>query len=345
MPRATWKGFLRLSLVSCPVFLTPAATKTKTIRLNQVWVPRAEPPRRTTRAPEPIEIEEADEPAPQWSVRRDEPRSAPLRPAAAAALSSEARPEPSRTTRVALRPHDPETGEEIDRSEVVKGFEYERGQFVTFTPAELKTLDVESSQTIDLTTFVPRAEIDPVYFNAPYYLHPDGAVAIEPFRVIAAAMAHSGVAGIGRLTLARRERAVLIEPRGAGMVLITLRAADEVRPAEFGPANGDGDPEMIEIAELIIQRRLGHFDPAAFRDRYQDALRELIEAKTSGRKVPAKAAPEPKPTADLMAALKASLANEAGDRRARTAAPKRSEPAPAKPRNESAEKRRRVRQV
>lgn len=83
-------------------------------------------------------------------------------------------------TRIALRPHDPHTGEEIDREEVRKGYEYERGQFVTFTPEELKALDVESSHTIDLTTFVPRAEVDPLYFNTPYYVYPEDRSPLRP---------------------------------------------------------------------------------------------------------------------------------------------------------------------
>src|SRR6201981_2411311 len=123
----------------------------------------------------------------------------------------------------ALHPHDPHTGEEIGREDVVKGYEYECGRFVTFTTEELKALDVESSKIIDLETFVPRAEVDPVYFSTPYYVYPDGPSAVETFRVIGAAMEEAGTAGIGRVTLSRRERPVIVEPRGAGMVLITLR--------------------------------------------------------------------------------------------------------------------------
>ena len=125
-----------------------------------------------------------------------------------------------------MRPHDPHTGAAIERDEVRKGYEYDRGQFITFTPEELKTLDVESSKAIDLATFVPRADVDPLYFSTPYYVYPDGPVAVEPYRVIGAAMAETGMAGLGRLTLSRRERMVMLEPRGAGMALITLRAAE-----------------------------------------------------------------------------------------------------------------------
>ena len=177
MPRASWKGFLRLSLVSCPVYLSPATTRTKSIRLNQVWVPRARPA-------EPVEMEENQEDVAPISRGRGISQGA-------AELAAEAEEEPeyaAPATRIALRPHDPHTGEEIDRDEVRKGYEYERGQFVTFTPEELKALDVESSHTIDLTTFVPRAEVDPLYFNAPYYVYPDGTVAAEAYRTISAAM-------------------------------------------------------------------------------------------------------------------------------------------------------------
>jgi DNA end-binding protein Ku len=293
MPRATWKGFLRLSLVSCPIYLTPATTKAKTIRLNRIWVPSAEPAT--------IEREPARQP-----LLQD-------RPPLSANTEEEDEPEPvetytGRATRVALRPHDPQSGEEIERDEVAKGYEYERGQFVTFTPEELKALDIESSQTVDLSTFVPRADIDPVYYSSPYYVYPDGPVATETYSVISQALARAGMAGIGTITLSRRERMVMVEPSGAGLVLVTLRAADEVRAAEFERLTGDADPEAIAIAELIIKRRSGAFDPSTFRDRYQEALRELIDAKLKGRRiappVPRRAAPAP----DLMAALKQSLA-------------------------------------
>jgi DNA end-binding protein Ku len=105
---------------------------------------------------------------------------------------------------------------------------------------------------------------------------------------------------------------VLVQPRGAGMALITLRSADEVRPAQFDDLDGEVDPEAVSIAEMIIKRRAGHFDPSTFRDRYQEALRELIEAKMRGRAIKVKPAAPPSPVVDLMAALKRSLAQETG---------------------------------
>src|SRR5213075_1704662 len=301
MPRASWKGFLRLSLVSCPVYLSPATTRTKSIRLNQVWVPRARPA-------EPVEMEENQEDVAPISRGRGVSQGA-------ADLAADTDEEPeyaAPATRIALRPHDPDTGMEIDRDEVRRGYEYERGQFVTFTPEELKALDIESSHTIDLTTFVPRAEVDPLYFNTPYYVYPDGSVAAEVYRTISAAMAEAGMAGLGRLTLSRRERMVLIEPRGQGLTLITLRAAEEVRAAQFDDFGGELDAEAVAIAGMIIQRKIGSFDPVTFRDRYQEALKELIEAKLKGLPVKARPATRPAPVFDLMAALKQSLAQETG---------------------------------
>jgi DNA end-binding protein Ku len=291
MPRANWRGYLRLSLVSCPVYLLPSTVRTKTIRLHQVW--------RATSPDQEDDLSEAisgpDVPRGRLPLDEAEDHAERVRPA----------------TRITLRPHDPSTGEEVEKDEVVRGYEYERGQYVTFTPDELKALDLESSKVIDLETFVPRGEVDPVYFSSPYYLCPDGQMAVEAIRVIGAAMADAGVVGIGHLTMSRRERMVMVEPRGAGMVLITLRAADEVRAPQFTSLDGAIDAEMLAIARAIIAQRTGKFDPSKFRDRYEEALRELIEAKMKGVVIKPRAVTAPAPVIDLMAALKRSLAQEA----------------------------------
>jgi DNA end-binding protein Ku len=167
-----------------------------------------------------------------------------------------------------------------------------------------------SSKIIDLETFVPRGEVDPVCFNSPYYLYPDGQMSVVAIRVIGAAMTDAGVVGMGRLTMSRRERMVMIDPRGEVMVLITLRAADDVRAPHFSEANGAIDAEMLAIARTIIERRTGKFDPSEFRDRYQEALRELIEAKMKGLPIKPREVATPASVIDLMAALKRSLAQE-----------------------------------
>src|SRR5262249_2824177 len=266
MSRASWGGFLRLSLMSCPIYLSPATTRTKSIRLHQVWRPAA------AKEPDP------DEPD------RDQEKEVARRSGSQLAHwgAAEGADQGDTVARIALRPHDPRTGEEIKKSQIVKGYEYDRGQFVTFTAEELKALDVESSKVVDLERFVPRGDIDAVYFDSPYYLYPDGPIAVEALQVIGAAMTEAGVAGIGRQTLSRRERMVMVEPRGTGMALFTLRAAGEVRPAQFGSAEGDLDAEMVSIARAIIRQRTGKFDPSTYLDWYQVALRELIEAKLKG---------------------------------------------------------------
>src|SRR5437763_5976566 len=295
MPRASWRGFLRLSLVCCPIYLSPATSPTKPIRLRQVWRPAA--------------TEEGENEALEPARRKE--LTEPLAPEFGGHDGGYDADQPPPVTRVTIRPHDPRTGEEIDKAEVVKGYQYGRGQFVTFTPEELNALDVESSKVIDVEKFLPRGDLDPVYLDTPYYLYPDGPVAEETLGVIGAAMAESGVVGIGRLTLSRRERMVAVEPRGTGMALFTLRAADEVRPAQFGGVERDLDAEMVAIARAIIRQRTGSFDPTAYRDRYQEALRELIEAKMKGLTVKPREMAAPPPVIDLTAALKRSLAQEA----------------------------------
>jgi DNA end-binding protein Ku len=312
MPRASWKGFLRLSLVSCPIYLSPATMRTKSIRLHQVW-------HRTY-------AEESDDVPP-----RAERQDLPDRPAGSRFTPGDVPEEEDQTraaTRISLRPHDPSTGVEVEKEEVVRGYEYQPGQFVTFTPEELKALDVESSKVIDLEKFVPRSELDPVYFNNAYYLYPDGPIAVETLRLIGAAMAEAGVVGLGGLTLSRRERMVMVEPRGTGMALFTLRAADEVRAAQFPSAEGKVDPEMVAIARAIIAQRTHKFDPSTYRDRYQEALRELIEAKVKGLPIKPREVSRPAPVIDLMAALKRSLAQETPAKRSRANRESRKEVVP-----------------
>jgi len=252
MPRATWNGFLRLSLVSCPIYLTPATSEAKNIRLHQL--------------------------------------------------------NPETGNRVKQMLVDAETDEPVDRADVVRGWEYERHQYVVIPDDELQSLKIESSQTIDLDRFVTRTDIDPLYLDTPYWVYPDGKIAIETFRVIGEAMEESGRVGIGRIVLSSRERMVLVEPHGGGMLMRTLRSADEVRQPEFGGASGEADPDMVAVAKTIIERRAGEFDPEDFRDRYQDALRELVESKAEGKAVTRKRPAEEPKVIDLMEALKRSLA-------------------------------------
>ena len=145
MPRASWRGFLRLSLVSCPIYLSPATTRTKPFRLHQVWQPA------------PVDVDKDDFPDLGGGQQGSAPSVTRLRVDNAGADGDES----PAATRITLRPHDPGTGEEIEKREVVKGYEYGCGQFLTFTAEELKALDVESSKVVDLEKFVPAGDIDP----------------------------------------------------------------------------------------------------------------------------------------------------------------------------------------
>jgi DNA end-binding protein Ku len=281
MPRASWNGFLRLSLVSCPVALVPATTEAKRVRFNQ--------------------------------------------------LNSKT------GNRVQQQLIDSKTGEIVDRDEIVKGYEYDRGRYVTVTDDELKALQIESSKIIDLDRFVDRDEVDPVYLDTPYYVYPDGELAAETFRVISEAMTQKNKVGTGRVTISSRERLVLVEPRDGGLLMSTIRSADEVRPAEFGPASkGEIDADMVAIAESIIERRSGAFDPTSFRDRYQDALRELVAEKTKGQVVAPREVSEPPKVINLMEALKRSLAQEEKEPAATKEAASKTARAPAADRRQRA---------
>jgi DNA end-binding protein Ku len=281
--RSYWRGFLKLSLVSCPIRMMPATTRANRLSFHNL----------------------------------------------------------NRETmhRIEMVPHDSETGEELDRDELVRGYEAEKGRFVTVEDDELEQLEIESSRTIDLDVFVDESKVDPMYLESPYYVGPDGKTGDETFRVIREAMREAKKAGIGRVVLASRERPVLVEPRGEGMLMTTLRSASEVRDAkEFlpGPADVELDPELIKLAESIIEQKTGHFDPSRFEDRYQKALHEIVEAKLKGRKpAPPKPAPTAAPVIDLMAALKRSLQAEGA---AKPPAPRK--PADAGGKTKSAEKKR-----
>ena len=311
MPRAIWRGFLRLSLVSCPVYLSPATTKAKPVRLHQFVIPRSEAEAET--AVQPDESREREEPHRPTARRTRRPEPAePPRPAPTASARQPS-PAPPRPTRIELRPHDPRTGAEVQRGQVVKAFETHSGQVVPLTAEDLRSLDViQSTRDIHLSTFVPQHQVDPLYFETPFYLYPDGEIAAEAHEVIATAMAESGTAGLGRVAIRRREHMVLVQPRGAGLMLFTLRAADEVLAAEYPAMKQELDAEMVAVAQAIIERRSGTFDTSTFRDPYSEALQRLAEAKAKGKPIAPKPEPRPSPVADLMATLRRSLEEDGG---------------------------------
>ena len=204
---------------------------------------------------------------------------------------------------------DPDTGP-IERSELVKGYEVSKGEYILLTNDEINAVKLESTKTIDIERFVAEDEIDRLYWDNPYFLAPDGKLAQEAFGVIRTAMEKSGQIALGRVVIGTRERILALEPRGKGILAYTIRTDAEVRkPDEIfnGISDKAADPSMISIAEKIIEQQEGPFDPSQFVDRYEEALKALIEDKKKGHKPAKVAEPEDTNVVDLMSALRASL--------------------------------------
>jgi DNA end-binding protein Ku len=221
---------------------------------------------------------------------------------------------PKTNNRIHMITTDPDTGP-VERSELVKGYEVEKGRYVLLSEDDIKSVRLESTKTIDIERFVPMDEIDRIYWDHPYYLAPDGKMAQEAFGVIREAMQRSGQIALGRIVLATRERLLALEPRGKGILAYSLRTEDEIRSADEifgGISTAKPDAAMIAIAEKIIDQQKGPFDTSKFTDRYEKALRALIAEKQKGRKPVQAAPPEESNVVDLMAALRASLAGKGG---------------------------------
>jgi DNA end-binding protein Ku len=220
---------------------------------------------------------------------------------------------PKTNNRIKMVTTDPDSGP-VERSELVKGYEVTKGEYILLTDEDIKSVKLESTKTIDIEQFVPSTDIDRIYWDTPYYLAPDGKLAQEAFGVIRDALQQSGRIAVGRVVLSTRERVLALEPRGAGILAYTLRTAEEVRCADdiFDPISAaEPNPAMIAIAQKIIEQQQGPFDPSQFPDGYEDALKALIAEKQKGNKAVAAAAPgqttDDSNVIDLMSALRASL--------------------------------------
>ena len=252
-PRASWKGYLKLSLVSCPVRLFTATTTGNRISFNM--------------------------------LHKDT------------------------HNRVQFRPHDPELGE-VERADLVRGYEFEKDQYVIIDDEDIEAVQIESSKTITIDQFIDASDVDPMHLDAPYYLAPDGPVAEETYRVIHHAMAKRGKAALARVVISGRERQVVLTVRDRGVVMTTLRAASEVRAhEEYFSDIGEAplDASMIALAEQVIDQNGGAFDATAFEDAYQKALLEVVKAKLKGSRPVIAKSPERGKVINLMDALKRSL--------------------------------------
>ncbi|CAM5218511.1 Ku protein [Bosea thiooxidans] len=279
-PRPAWKGYLKLSLVSCAVELTGATSQSEKVSFRIIN-------RKTGN-----------------TVRRQYIDSV--------------------------------TGKPVADEDEVKGYEIGDDEYLLIEEDEIEAVQIESSHTLAIESFVDRADIPQIYFDTPYYVTPADEVSEEAFAVIREAMAKQRKAGIARIVLYRRERPVMIEPFDKGLLLTTLRYDKTVRkPAEIfdGLGRQKSDPELIDLATHIIDKKEADFDPSGFEDRYEDALLELIQAKQKGRKPPVvQAAERPANVVNLFEALKKSLAGDDGRSSPKTEAksPKSSRPPPKK---------------
>ncbi len=258
--RAYWKGYLKLSLVSCPVKLY-SATASAASRIS-------------------------------FNMIHKETRN-----------------------RVNMKYHDPELGE-VDRADLVKGYQFEKDKYVIVTPEELDEISIESSKTIDIDGFVDAADIDPIYLDSPYYMAPDGPVAEETYAVILEAMKAAKKVGVARIVLSGRERLVALQPKEEGkekgFVLTTLRSGKEVKDAAdaFEDLKVKVKPDMLAMAKQIIDQKEIDFDPRSFEDRYEQAVMALVKSKIAGGEPVIAKAPERGNVINLMDALKRSIEEE-----------------------------------
>ena len=260
-PRAYWKGYLKLSLVSCPIALYPATSEREKISFHQ--------------------------------------------------LNKET------GHRIRYRKVDAETGDEVEQSAIIKGFEVNKGEYVELDPEELEAVAIESKRTIEIDEFVPKSDIDEIYMRDPYFIVPDGEVGQQAFAVIREAIRKEGMVALGKVVFTSREHVIALEARDKGMMGITLRYPYEVRDqSEYfdGIENEKVPKDMLELAIHIVETKKGKFEPQKFEDQYEDALKDLIRKKQKGEKIERPKEPQRSNVVNLMDALKKSVAADKGAR-------------------------------
>jgi DNA end-binding protein Ku len=256
-PRAYWKGYLKLSLVSCPISLFPATSEREKISFHQLHKQTG--------------------------------------------------------NRIKYKKVDAETGREVEADDIVKGYEISKGEYIELEPEELDAIALESKRVIEIETFVPKAEIDELYLNSPYYIVPEGEVGQQAFAVIREAIRKEGMVALGKVVFTSREHIIAIEPRGKGLMGVTLRYPYEVRNEKtyFDDIENEKIPkDMLELASHIVDTKRGKFDPSTFEDRYEDALKQLLRKKQKGEKIEPAKEEQPSNVVNLMDALRQSLSAE-----------------------------------
>ena len=212
-------------------------------------------------------------------------------------------------TRIQQKRWCPHCQREVPNSDIVKGYEFEKGRYVVVGEEDIEKVRVESTRVINLEKFTDDTEIDPIYLERPYYLAPDGAVAREAFAVIREGM--KGKAGIGKVALYGREYLVKVQPREKGLVMYTLRHANEIRSMEAIDELADMPatvkPDEVKLARQVMGTFEGAVDFDSYRDDYQVGLREIIDAKIEGREIVTQEVEAPPKVVNLMEALRKSL--------------------------------------
>lgn len=222
----------------------------------------------------------------------------------------------------------------VKSEDILKGYELEGGdEYMLIEPEELDAIKLETKKTLELIQFVGMCEIPPLYFDKPYYVIPTDELAEDAYRVVRDALRKSEKMGLGQLTMRGREYLCAIRPCGDGLLLETLHYADEIREADplFSQVTEEAsDDELLGVATQLIDRKTGPFDAEAFRDRYDQALRELLEAKRKNRKTPRVSAggekgeaPRGENVVDLMSALKESLKADGGGKAPKKRTPRK----------------------
>jgi DNA end-binding protein Ku len=222
---------------------------------------------------------------------------------------------PKTGNRIKMVTLDAETGDELSRRDLVKGYEFKKDDYIVLSDEDFESARVESSSTIKVDKFIDIASIDPIYFDTSYYMAPDGDAGTDVYAVLRDAIVSTGKMALARVVIARRERAIGITPLGKGLVAHTLHEERDLNDSadlfDDLPATGS-DPEMVKLATQLIERQSGKYDPADVEDRYEARLREVIDAKLKGKGIEPLDEEEPDRgnVIDLMAALRRSLGQD-----------------------------------
>jgi len=243
-------------------------------------------------------------------------------------------------SRIQMRRVDPSTGDEVAYEDIVKGYELSPDRYVLIEPDELESLDPKKTKTIDILDFVDLAEIDPIFYDHPYYLAP-GAGGAKPYRLLLEAMRETGKVGVAKVVIRSKEQLVALRPmEGDILGMATMIFADEVvDPRRIDELPEEGDVEVndreLAIAKQLVESLADQFEPGKYRDTYREEVLGLIERKAAGEKIAVQPqVEEPAPVPDLMAALKASLdavrSDGDGDADGAAAKPKKAKKAPAR---------------